>query len=803
MSSADLAVYTQNATQKGTNAQKLVAACQDTIDNPNDYKTRGGSDGDYWPASAVSCAFAYQATQNAQFLTQAIKYWQAALSDDQMIGDGLGCVSGVSTNWQSWDGNPPAPPVILTIAHDTDYPMRWYGPYLALTYDWLYSAPGVSSTLLSQTRTCLTAWIDFYTMSGYHHDQAGANYNAGFVAAKALGAIAIGTDGGADGHLWSQAVDDVFGTLLVGTGLAGASDPVGQPAGALGGGDWLEGWQYGPLSVLEYAVSSRALEENGAALPAMDTWTNSLAVRYIHGTVPALDGQWVGGDYDDTPVYTPPNENELDAVLAGPSSDEAAGWAAFMKQAQQLSPSGFIYGAFAERRAVTAADYRAQTPAPPLWYLARGSRTIYARSAWDAGAFWAVFSSPPHIVDDHLHLSAGNFVFSRGADHLIVDPSGYGEVATPAGNAISVDADLKGDYPPSQTPWSAAELVWARGTADGVIAARSDFAKAFIFSDTPSPIQYAHREWVLLPEGEVVTIDRVQTKDASHAARLAFHANTGGTLKLAGNTASGTAGGSSLAIHAVLLSGGTPSVSPPPTGDCKLSCSYPCGACDSARFAVDEYRVVVPGPWAVAVHVFDGLGGGETATVGSLNDMTYDPAPQMNAGILGAAVYRGTHQSYVVASSAMQGNAGATLSYGVPGDSAGRHIVFDAPENSSGSSTVTATVMGSRCAVTITAGAGFAGRPLMFQVSSAADGCKATESTDVPAASPPPSGGVDAGVNGSTNGTSGTNGGGGTTAGKSGGGCGCVLGGSANVAAPTMMLLVVGWLWRRRRNRVD
>jgi len=42
-------------------------------------------------------------------------------------------------------------------------------------------------------------------------------------------------------------------------------------------------------------------------------------------------------------------------------------------------------------RNANAADYRAQTPAPALWYLARGTGTMYVRTVWDANAFWGVF----------------------------------------------------------------------------------------------------------------------------------------------------------------------------------------------------------------------------------------------------------------------------------------------------------------------------------------------------------------------------------------------------------------------------
>lgn len=802
MSADQITKYAANAGMKGTAAAKLVAACEATIDKPSDYTTRGGSDGDTWPAAAMSCAFAYRITQDAKYLAQATLYLRAALEDDQKLGDKAGCTAGVSTHWQSWDGNAPAPPIILTVTHDTDYPMRWYGPNVALAYDWLSADKAADSALLAQARTCLTAWSDFYTKQGYHHDQAGANYNAGFVIGKALTAIAIGTDGGSDGHLWNEVVADQFQKLLIGEGLAGSEGKVGDAAGAMVGGDWAEGWQYGPLSVLEYAVATRALEENGAPLPELDAWTNSLVLRYIHGTVPALDGQWVGGDFDDEQVYQSPVVNELDAVLAGPSSDEAASYAAAMKAKQSLGGGTYFYNALAELRSVTPADFTAQSPAPALWYVARGTRALYARTAWDENAFWSVFSSAPEVVDDHQHFSASNFVFSRGADHLIVDPSNYGEFDTFENNAISVDStNLKGDYAETQTPWSKAELVWARGTDDAVYAARSDFAKAFIFSDTPSDIPYAHREWVMLPEGEIITIDRVHTMDASHNMYLGFHVGSGGggKLGLSGNVASAAIGGSRVAIHAVALSGGKPAVNQPGVGTCKLKCSYPCGQCDAARFAVDKYTVKVPGPFATAIHVIDGLGAGETATVGSLNDDDYDPAPKQNLGVMGAAVFRGSKQSYVVASSAMDGASPSTMTYGVPGDSASRQIVFDAPEDGTGQSTVTAVAQGGRCVLSIVAGPGFAGHPLMFGLASAAEGCTVTEDTNVPAGTPPPGGGSSPTGGGSSSG--GTSGVDANSSSKSG--CGCRLGPHANhhteLSLATLLAFTV--MARRRRRK--
>ena len=814
MSATNLEAYTANAKTKGMAAQATVTNCQRTVDKPQDYTARGGSDGSTWPEAAVDCAFAYLVTQNATYLTQAIKYWNAALADDQTLGDGKGCVATANPDWKTWaaSGSGSAPPVILTVTHDTGYPMRWYGPFIALAYDWLHDAPGVDEALRSHTRMCLTNWVDYYTQQGYHHDEAGANYNAGFVIGKTLTAIAFGGENGTAGdRLWTETVNDVFGKLLVGDGMAGSADPVGAPAGVLVGGDWAEGWQYGPLSVIEYAAAARALEEAGAPQPELDAWASSLIVRFMHGSVPAMDGMFnSNGDLDDTVVYPAASANQLDAVLLGPASDQAAAWATFMKQQLKLSDN-FIWNALAEARVVAPQDYRSQTP--PLWYLARGTRTVFARTAWDGSAFWGVFSSPPQVVSDHHHFCAGNFVFSRGADHLVVDPSNYGEPGTLETNAATADSKVvTGDYAPSQTPWSKAELLWARGTAAAVVAARGDYAKAFIFSDTPSDIPYARRDWVMLPEGETVVIDRVQTADANHKLYVNFHTNTAGTLKLSGSLASGTVGASQVAIHPVLISAGSPVITKPRVND---DYDYPCGKCSQGRFAVDNYGVTVLGPWAVAIHVIDGLAVGEAvAQVGSLNDDSFDPAPKQNAGVLGAAVYRASKQSYIVATSAQAGAAGASMTYGVPGGAPSRHVVFDAPEQADGQSAVAGVAQSGRCVLTITAGAGFVGHPLMFSVATAADGCVVSEDTNVPPGAGPPGGGVNptgsgggagAGGQGGGGGSSGGGGGGGGAGGSGGntgkgGGCGCALGGRPAACSVLALALVFGFVDLRRRN---
>jgi hypothetical protein len=198
----------------------------------------------------------------------------------------------------------------------------------------------------------------------------------------------------------------------------------------------------------------------------------------------------------------------------------------------------------------------------------------------------------------------------------------------------------------------------------------------------------------------------------------------------------GSVGGSKVAIHPVVLSSGTPAVKAIMPSSCSLSictssiayCSY----CDSQRLAVDEYAVQSTGLWNVQIHVIDGLASAEapatTASVAALD--------ASNTGVIGAAVLRSGRQSYVVASSAQAGASSSSMTYRTPGGAAARHVVFDAPEDATGHSKVTAASSGGSCVVTITAGAGAMGRPLMFTVGTAASSCTITPLTDAPADSP-------------------------------------------------------------------
>jgi MYXO-CTERM domain-containing protein len=789
----------------------LIARCQKAIDMPASLMT-SGYQGDSWSFTASGCALAWQLTGDAKYAAPGVLLWRALLEDVATLGDKKACVAGAAMT-----------AAIASVKRDTGYAIRFIGPHSALVYDWMHDAPGVTPALLQQTRDCFRQWITNYTTAGYLHDQPGANYHAGFVAAKTLISIAEGGEDGANSDaFWTQVVDDVFAKQLIGNGLAVDTGgiPTGNFQGAILGGDWPEGWQYGPLSVLEYAYSTRALQEQGVTtLDPMAAWTSSLALRMTYGLTPDRTQQYVGGDTEAATAFAAPTVSPLDATLLGASSDETAGWAKSM-EATVFKPGArdTVWQALADTRVATAAD---PTLAKlPLWYLARGPRNLYARSAWTADAFWAVFTSAPRLVADHQHPDASNFVFVRGSDALVVDPSPYADRSTLTGNALAIDTGVvKGDYSPSQTQWSKADMPFARGTMSGVVAARGDIAQAFWFTTTASDVKLARRDWVFLPEGELVAVDRATTADATRKVYLRFR--TPGTLTAASASpfiARADVGLSSLAIHAVKLVPATAPVLRATTmaSDCGTT---PFGSCRISRSLTQEYSWEPGGPDVLAVHVLDGLAKGDApADVAPIDAAPIDTSPAENAGVVGASVYRAQKQTFVVEPATLP--APATLSYGVPGANPSRHVVFDAPADATGHTAVTATAKGDRCELTLTAGAGVTAAPAIFTLSAASDGCKVSEDADVAAGTVSPGsggferpggGGPAGGGTGAPGGTGagGTSGGGTSGGGTSGvgtgggvsGGCSCRAagvhpGGGLGALGLTILALLVT---RRRR----
>lgn len=659
-------------------AQRRCAAAQQ---NPAEY-SEGGWQGFEFVLTLSACLTSYVATGDGGASSTSIKYWQVLLDDYRNVGDGLG-----------GDG---------VVAHDDGYAMRTFAPFSALAYDWLHDAPGVTEELRAHARARFDAWSTYYATRGYLRDRPGANYHAGYAFAATLMAIAEAGEAGAAGETHLRNVRDVIWQQ----GLL----PALGPGNVLDGGDWPEGWQYGALSVLELSLAARALNENGLGGGApVAAWASSLPLRFLHGLTPRTRLTFAGGDSDAPFAHRAPDNGALLATLAGPASAEAKALARKLNTELGLHHENPLFDALGAADVAPAASAPAQAPTS---YLARGTGNWYVRGSWASETTWGVFQCSRQLVEDHQYANAGNWVLSRGADDVVIDPSPYGSLSTLTGNAPAVDSRAVPEgYSPSQGYWGEkTALVFARQSGSGVAAARCDYADQFRRRDVPSDVSLALRDFVLVPDGDggsVLLIDRVATGAAERG--LHFRVRTPASLTLANDTATGQVGSSRLVIQKLWSSPGAVAVR---GVNQARECPSSNHVCDLSKLpSTQEYRADFSGPNAFAIHAISARTGGEAAA-----------EALSGPGFRGALLAQRERKVAVVVADALSLAPSAALTYRAAA-SALVHVVLDAPRDAQGRSDVRTSRDGADCVVQVTphAGAtpGFDALPLIVRLDTA------------------------------------------------------------------------------------
>ncbi|HEX5062540.1 MAG TPA: hypothetical protein VFV99_24375 [Kofleriaceae bacterium] len=663
-----------------------IRLCEDAR-TTNDHD-RAQYQGSEWARMLQACLVAWAATDRNEDAATAIRFFTALLDDRDTIGDGLG-------------GDTAA-------RRDSGYALRNLGPYTALAYDWLYNHPLMTPELKERARQRWKAWLAWYRDKGYRATNPGSNYHAGYLIAATTIAIAQAGDAAADGTaLWQHVADQMWNREMA-AALA--------EEGVLAGGNWPEGWQYGPLSVAEYSLAARVVKRAGVDVPGIETWLSSLLRHHVYALSPS-DAMYATGDSEDSDsANLPPNVLTLDAVALGDASAQDKRWARGELARLKLTDRNyFLYNALA-----TVGEKPTLPPRSvwPTWYLSANTGTLYARTRWDDTAIWFVSECHATIDTDHRHPSAGTFALSRGRDDVIVDPSPYGSASTLTSNAPTVaSAQLPADYIPSQGSWSVKtgyDFVTQR--ASGVVAARCDYSDQYKFQDRPSDVPDAFRDFVLLPstdgrDAALLVIDRATTGSDDRGMNLRFR--TPGKLALAGDVGTATVGSTKLAITSVTRSApGTTEIGVPTDGkDCYRE-GIAKGRCNAARVPVTDYRVLIPGPAPVGVHVISVTGDkGRPATATPLSGKGW--AGVHIVGLRDATVVWRTRGS-------------GALDYSGP---PGTHVILDGPDVNAN---VTAQRDAKGCAVHVTGGGTLPARPLVIAVDAE---CRVKLDPEAPAAS--------------------------------------------------------------------
>jgi uncharacterized protein (TIGR03382 family) len=541
--------------------------------------------------------------------------------------------------------------------------------------------------------------------------------------------IAIAEAGEGDPALWPLVADELWGKDMAAALASG---------GILDGGDWAEGWQYGPLSVAEYALAARVASRAGIPVAGIAPWLASLLRRHVYALSPG-DRVYAGGDTENEAPNLDPALLTLDAVALGDAPRDEQRWARGEIARLGLHDDSFLlYDALA-----AAGDPPADVPRLtwPTWYESPATGTLYARTRWDDRAVWLVTTCQHGLPVDHRHADAGNFVLSRGKDDLIVDPSPYGTQSTLTSNAPTIASGrLPRKYSPSQAGWSTRTgWDWTTQTRSGVIAARCDYSDQYRFQDRASDVPEALRDLVLLPSSDggdasLVVVDRAATGSSDRAMYLRFRVPgelaldpTGGAAPglatLDSDIATRTIGASRLAITSVARSAGRPVIGHTRLKDC-FHDDYK-GRCDAARFPVSDLRLDVDGPEPSAVHVI-------SATTAAGSDGAPRSAPLSGDGWSGVQI-AGPRDAVVV----WPTRRGQALAYRAPRAAAMTHVILDPHDHLA----ITARPDGDRCAVTAAPADAGAARPAIVVID---DACRVTPDPAVPSAAaalpakPPP-----------------------------------------------------------------
>lgn len=653
-----------------------IALCTDGQGRAHD---RGLYQGAAWARMLQACLVAWAATEGAERTTHAataVKFMTALLDDREQRGDGAG-------------GD--------TVAQrDAGYAIRNHGPYTALAYDWLHDEPVMTPALQHKARERWRAWLDWYQAKGYRARAPGTNYQAGYLAAATMIAVAQGGEAAEErgGERWAFVADELWGQDMA----AALAD-----GGILDGGDWPEGWQYGPLAVAHYALAARIARAHGIAVTGIEAWLGSVLRRHVHGLSPA-DHLHVG---QDTQVETPtiaPHMLTLAAVALGDAAPEDQQWA--KGELVRLTMADRDYLLFGALASVGARPARIPRERWPTWYVARATGTLFARTRWDPQGVFLVAECQRRLDVDHRHPKAGNVVLSRGADDVLVDPSPYGSASTLTSNAPTVaSAQLPAAYGPSQGAWGGERVRWtyAVQARSGVVAARCDYADAYRFQRRSSDVPEAARELVLVPgaagtDAVLLVIDRARTGGDHRGMDLRFRVPGG--LTLAGDTATAVIGATRLAITSALRSSGTPVLGHTTQRTC-TSDGGAKGRCDAARFDTTDLRLALTGPAPRAVTAIAVTAPGTPAPV---------PTPRTGPGWEGVEL-TGPRAATVV----WPTGTAATLRYrGRPG----AHVILDAP-HLAGLATITGTRDGDACAIAVTPGGLVPARPAVLTVDEA------------------------------------------------------------------------------------
>lgn len=472
-----------------TEWQALKAWCDTELGANNG----AGYQGEEWYKAVTNYGMCFQATGDQDYGNEGVIYLKALLRDKNNIGDGLGGATAIQT--------------------DSGWVARTFGSGVAIGRDWLDGATDLTGAIITECGNRLDDWITWYGTSGYGRSTPEDNYHAGYFAMVMFAGYSL-EDDATDAATWRTQAETMWDDNIV---------PLLN--GGLDGGDWAEGWNYGPWAVREYLQYPQLIyTATGSTAKWSDTnYNTDLLYGMIHMLHPSRgyvsdDGSW-SGSYKGNP--NPTNATYL--IAAGNLSAEQKSLAKWYATNLAWNPyPPHKWEAFLWADSTVSAVTPTASNMNGLSLLMAGTGRVLARSAdWsNVDATFVDFSantSPPNDIAEG-EMNAGEFKISSRGELLIVDSDTW-EYTSNFGNVMLVEGSHT--YEPNQEWWRIVETSNYDDGGDYVYAKVTGLETAYDGNNGSSPSLSSYRREMLFlrPDITIIVDTVVPTSQATNTIK--------------------------------------------------------------------------------------------------------------------------------------------------------------------------------------------------------------------------------------------------------------------------------------------
>lgn len=398
-----------------------------------------------------------------------------------------------------------------SFARDTGYDIRFGLRDLMLSYDWLYSQ--YTSAERTQIVNVATNWVDWYTNNhGYADTNPANNYYAGYLQGIMLTAVATAGDNTASARFLTLLRDKLTNEVPI----------LNQRAC----GDWPEGWNYGPYTMIEYALINQTLKDVGENWGASFNFLDSVGRSLTYQITPDFSQTLPFGGYSGNLAHK--TSPALLAVLSGTTPDGAA--ASRLYQNMLANPDND----WSESRGNTVYEMIFGNLPPTLnvsgWPLSRlnpGTGRFFSKSSLTDPSAYLVTVENSNAHYDHFGYSNGDVRLYRGSTCLLC-PTAYrgedfgGEDSSVAFSTYEVNGKIQSQNRNNQILFTKENTDWsAIGMRLESSWAISRYDESFI--DTQNPLNYLIREVVHIRPGTVIVRDLHQRRHTSDTMIARWH----------------------------------------------------------------------------------------------------------------------------------------------------------------------------------------------------------------------------------------------------------------------------------------